>query len=216
MSADFSPVGGVDVEVAEEDLRVAGGRGSVLRIVVGLDVDGRGHGCLQAGEGCGLAVGAVHAVALGLGSQDHELEVRHRVRNAVQGEGHRTGAEGDGCSCGSSDAGKGRRRGHDAAASGHDPEVQAAEEFRAGDLGLGAKDRAALCIPWRDCARPGGCAFPGRSPRGPCNLVIHSCWPCGPSGCFRSASLREQALDGVVTKTAGRFATSCVSIGCGE
>ncbi len=109
MSADFSPVGGVDVEVAEEDLRVAGGRGSVLRIVVGLDVDGRGHGCLQAGEGCGVAVGAVHAVALGLGSQDHELEVRHRVRNAVQGEGHRTGAEGDGCSCGSSDAGKGRR-----------------------------------------------------------------------------------------------------------
>lgn len=78
--------GGVDVEVAEEDLRVAGGRGSVLRVVVGLDVDGRGHGGLQAGEGCGLAVGAVHAVALGLGSQDHELEVRHRVRNAVQGD----------------------------------------------------------------------------------------------------------------------------------
>ena len=139
--------GGVDVEVAEEDLRVAGGRGAVLLVVVGLDVDGRIDGGLQAGESCGLAVGAVHAVALGLGSQDHELEVRHRVRNAVQGEGHRAGAEGDGSGCRGSDAGEGRRGGHDAAASGHDPEVQAAEEVGAGDLGLGAKDRGALCIP---------------------------------------------------------------------
>ena len=64
---------------------------------------------MQAGEGCGLAVGAVHAVALGLGSQDHELEVRHRVRNAVQGEGYRAGAEGDGSGCRGSDAGEGRR-----------------------------------------------------------------------------------------------------------
>ena len=31
----------------------------------------------------------------------------------------------------------------------------------------------ALRIPLRDCARPGGCAFPGRSPRGPCNLEWH-------------------------------------------
>ena len=39
---------------------------------------------------------------------------------------------------------------------------------RGGGLG-----QEALCIPWGDCARPAGCAFPGRSPRGPCNLEWH-------------------------------------------
>ena len=144
--------GGVDVEVAEEDLRVAGGRGSVLRIVVGLDVDGRGHGCLQAGEGCGLAVGAVHAVALGLGSQDHELEVRHRVRNAVQGECHRAGAEGDGSGCRGSDAGEGR-----GPCAFPDGIV----------LGPGA-----LCIPWTLAAGP---LQPGMASRACGPLVLFCC-----------------------------------------
>ena len=33
---------GVDIEVTEEDLRIAGGRSAVLLVIVGLDVDGRG------------------------------------------------------------------------------------------------------------------------------------------------------------------------------
>ena len=46
LNEDFSGLltgGGVDVEVLEEDLRVAGGGSTTLGLVVGLDVDGGGH-----------------------------------------------------------------------------------------------------------------------------------------------------------------------------
>ncbi len=49
--------GGVDVEVAEEDLRGSGSGCAVLRLVVGLDVDGGSHRGLGADESGCLAVG---------------------------------------------------------------------------------------------------------------------------------------------------------------
>lgn len=80
---------GVDVEVTEEDLRFAGGRGAVLLVVVILDVDGRGDRSQQGREGSRLAVSAADTVALGLGCQDHELQVGDRARDAIERESHR-------------------------------------------------------------------------------------------------------------------------------
>ena len=76
--------GGVDVEVLEEDLRVAGGRSAALGLVVRLDVDGGGHRSERRTKGSGLAVGTGDAVALGLGSLDDEFEVGDVGRNRCQ------------------------------------------------------------------------------------------------------------------------------------
>ena len=40
--------GGVDVEVLEKDLGAIGGRSATLGVVLGLDVDGRGHRGVRA------------------------------------------------------------------------------------------------------------------------------------------------------------------------
>ncbi len=135
---------GVDIEVTEEDLRIAGGRSAVLLVIVGLDVDGRGDRSLQAREGSRLAVSAADTVALGLGCQDHELQVGDRARDAVEREGHRRSGERDSCRSRSFDTRQGRRRGHDAAACSDHPEVQAGEKVRAGYLGFGAENGTAL------------------------------------------------------------------------
>ena len=50
--------GGVHVEVLEEDLGATGGRSATLGVVLGLDVNGRGHRSDRGVEGRSLAVGA--------------------------------------------------------------------------------------------------------------------------------------------------------------
>jgi len=135
---------GVDVEVLEEDLRVAG-IGSAALVVVGtLDVDGRGHRGVRISEGCGLAVGTGDTVALRLGSLDDELQVGDVAGDVSQGEGHRRAGQCDGRSGRSLDAGEGRRSLHDLATTIDHPVVQPHEEVGAGDLGLGPEDGLAL------------------------------------------------------------------------
>ena len=83
--------------------------------------------------------------------------------------------------------------------------------WKGGGIVLGP---GALRIPLRDCARPGGCAFPGRSPRGPCNLE----WHPGPAArwCFFAERvLREQALDAPFNKKAPQLRCDAI-LGCGE
>ena len=65
--------GGVYVEVLEEDLGATGGRSAALGVVLGLDVDGRGHRSVRDIEGRSLAVGAGDTVALGFGGLDDEF-----------------------------------------------------------------------------------------------------------------------------------------------
>lgn len=75
----FLTGGGVDVEILEEDFRVACGRCSVLCLVCGLDVvgiGGDGRGCVECRY---LAVSPGDAIALRLGCLNDEFEVR-RVR----------------------------------------------------------------------------------------------------------------------------------------
>ena len=67
--------GGVHVEILEEDLGAAGGRSTALGVVLGLDVDGRGHRSVRVIEGRSLAVGAGDAVALRFGGLDDEFQV---------------------------------------------------------------------------------------------------------------------------------------------
>lgn len=80
LGQDFSGLftgGGVHVEVLEEDLGATGGRSATLGVVLGLDVDGRGHRGVRVIEGRSLAVGAGDTVALGFGGLDDELQVGH-------------------------------------------------------------------------------------------------------------------------------------------
>ena len=66
---------GVDVEVFEEDLRIALGRSAALGLVAGFDVDCGSHRSHRTAEGSCLAVGAGDTVALGLGGLEDEFEV---------------------------------------------------------------------------------------------------------------------------------------------
>ncbi len=130
--------GGVHVEVLEEDLGATGGRSATFGVVLGLDVDGRGHWSVRVIEGRSLAVGAGDTVALGFGGLDDEFQVGDIAGNVCQGEGHRGCSEGDSRLCRSLNAGEVRHGGHNATAAVHDPVVEPHEEVRTGDLGLGA------------------------------------------------------------------------------
>ena len=66
---------GVHVEVLEEDFRATGGRSAALGVVLGLDVDSRGHSGDGVIEGRSLAVGAGNTVALRFGGLDDELQI---------------------------------------------------------------------------------------------------------------------------------------------
>lgn len=90
---------GVHVEIFEEDLGATGGRSTALGVVLGLDVDGRGHRSDRVVEGRSLAVGAGDTVALGVGCLNDELQVGHIAGDAGQGEGHCGCRPGDSCLC---------------------------------------------------------------------------------------------------------------------
>lgn len=85
---------GVHEEILEEHLRITGRGSATLVAVVALDVDGRGHRSERIAEGSSLAVGLGDAVALGLGSQDDELQIGDVAGDVGQGEGHRRSGEG--------------------------------------------------------------------------------------------------------------------------
>ena len=74
--------GGVHVEVLEEDLGATGGRSAALGVVLGLDVDSRGHSGDGVIEGRSLAVGAGNTVALRFGGLDDELQIGDIAGNA--------------------------------------------------------------------------------------------------------------------------------------
>jgi hypothetical protein len=72
---------GVDVVVAEEDLRGGSAGGTVLGHVVGTDVDGGGGGLFHELDGSCLGVGAAHTVGLTFGGLNNQEDA------AVVGEG---------------------------------------------------------------------------------------------------------------------------------
>lgn len=137
LSEDISGLltgGGVHVEVLEEDLGATGGRSATFGVVLGLDVDGRGHRSVRVIEGRSLAVGAGDTVALGFGGLDDEFQVGDIAGDVCQGEGHRGCSEGDSRLCRSLNTGKVRHSGHNAAAAVHDPVVEPHEQIGARNL----------------------------------------------------------------------------------
>lgn len=146
---------GVDVEVLEEDLRVAGVGSAALVVVGALDVDCRSDRGVRISEGCGLAIGTGDTVVLRLGSLDDELQVGDIAGDFSQGEGHLGAGEDDGRSGRRFDAGEGRGSLHDVSTTVDYPVVQPHEEVGTGNLGFGAENGLALsrvggCIPGKD------------------------------------------------------------------
>ena len=135
---------GVDVVVAEENLRRCGAGGTVLGHVVGTDVDGGRGGFLNHLDGRGLGMSAAHAVGLAFGGLNDQEDT------AVVGEGL-VQLEGEGVAL-AHDGGRGRvlyaeqrrRSGLGLAAAGDDPVVETGEEVGTRDLALGTQDAAGL------------------------------------------------------------------------
>ena len=121
-----------------------GGRSATLGVVLGLDVDGRGHMGVRGIEGRSLAVGAGDTVALGFGGMDDEFQVGDIAGDVCQGEGHRGCSEGDSRLCRNLNAGEVRHDGHNATASVHDPVVEPHEQISTRNLGFGVKNGLAL------------------------------------------------------------------------
>ena len=136
--------GGVDVVVAEEDLRSRSAGNAVLGHVVSTDVDCGGGGLFDHLDLCGLAVGAAHTVGLTFGGLNNQEDSAVVGKSLVQ-------LEGEGVTL-AHDGGRGRglythesgRVGLRSAAAGDNPAVQTGEEVRTGNLTLGAEDAAGL------------------------------------------------------------------------
>ena len=131
---------GIHEVVAEEDLRSAGSQDTVLGLIVGLDVHGRGVDGVDQLDLGSLAVSAAHTVGLTFGGLDDQLEVGHGCRGGLQLEGEGAAGADNLAGTGSLDTHEGGRRGDGRTAAGDDPVVQAGEQVRAADLALGAKD----------------------------------------------------------------------------
>ena len=136
--------GGVDVVVAEENLRSRSAGSAILGHVIGTDVDCGGGRLFDHLDLCGLAVGTAHAVGLTFGGLDDQENA------AVVGQGL-VQLKGEGFTL-AHDSGRGRvlythergRGGLRRAAAGDNPVVQTGEEVRTGNLTLGAEDAAGL------------------------------------------------------------------------
>ena len=135
--------GGVDVVVAEENLRSRSAGSAVLGHVIGTDVDCGGSGLFDHLDGGSLAVGTAHTVGLTFGGLDDQEDTAIVGKSLVQ-------LEGEGVTL-AHDGGRGRvlythesgRGGLRRAAAGDNPVVQTGEEVRARDLGGSAQDGAA-------------------------------------------------------------------------
>ena len=79
--------GGVDVVVAEENLRSRSAGSAVLGHVVGTDVDCGGGGLFDHLDLCGLAVGTAHTVGLTFGGLDDQEDAAVVGQGLVQLEG---------------------------------------------------------------------------------------------------------------------------------
>lgn len=87
---------GVDVVVAEEDLRCCDAGGSVLGHIVGTDVDGGVGGFLDHLDGRGLGVSSAHAVRLTFGGLDDQEDTAIVGKGLVQLEGEGVALAHDG------------------------------------------------------------------------------------------------------------------------
>ena len=122
--------GGVDVVVAEENLRSLSAGSAVLGHVVGTDVDCGGGGLFDHLDGGNLAVGTAHTVGLAFGCFDDHEDAAVVGRSLIQLEGEGFTPAHDG--------GRGRvlythesgRVGLRSAAAGDNPVVQTGEEVR--------------------------------------------------------------------------------------
>ena len=136
--------GGVDVVVAEENLRSRSAGSAVLGHVIGTDVDCGGSGLFDHLDGGSLAVGTAHTVGLTFGGLDDQEDTAIVGKSLVQ-------LEGEGVTL-AHDGGRGRvlythesgRGGLRRAAAGDNPVVQTGEEVRTGNLTLGTEDAAGL------------------------------------------------------------------------
>ncbi len=136
--------GGVDVVVAEENLRSRSVGSAVLGHVVGTDVDCGGSGLFDHLDGGSLAVGTAHTVGLTFEGLDDQEDSAVVGKSLVQ-------LEGEGVTL-AHDSGRGRvlythesgRVGLRSAAAGDNPVVQTGEEVRAGNFTLGTEDAAGL------------------------------------------------------------------------
>ena len=79
--------GGVDIVVAEENLRSRSAGSAVLGHVVGTDVDGGGGGLFDHLDGGSLVVGTAHTVGLAFGCFDDQEDAAVVGRSLIQLEG---------------------------------------------------------------------------------------------------------------------------------
>ena len=86
-SAGLFAGAGVDVVVAEEDLRGRSAGGAVLGHVVRTDVDGIGGGLFHELDAGSLGMGAGHTVGLTFGGLNHEVDAAVIGEGLVQLEG---------------------------------------------------------------------------------------------------------------------------------
>ena len=135
---------GVHEVVAEEDLRRSCARSTVLGHVVSTDVDSSGVRLFDHLDGDGLAVCAGHTIGLAFGGLDHEEDAAVVNQGLVQLEGEGVALTHDGGAGGILHTHERGRSDGGGTAAGYDPVVQAGEQVGAGNLGLGAKDAAAL------------------------------------------------------------------------
>ena len=135
---------GVDVVVAEEDLRGGGVGEAVFGHVVGVDVDGGIGGFLNELDAGGLAVGAGDTVGLAFGGLDHQEDAAVVGEGLVQFEGEGLTLAYDGGAGGVLHTDELGRSHGGLAAAGDDPVVETGEQVGAADLGLGAQDAAAF------------------------------------------------------------------------
>ena len=136
--------GGVDVVVAEEDLRRCGAGGTVLGHVVGTDVDGGCGGFLDHLDLGGLAVSTAHTVGLTFGSLDDQEDAAVVGKSLVELEGEGVTLAHDGCAGRVLHAEQRGRGGLRRAAAGDNPVVETGEEVGTRDLALGAQDGTGL------------------------------------------------------------------------
>lgn len=134
----------VDQEVTEEDLRGGCAERTVLGLVLRLDIDGGVGGFLLHVDLRGLCMGAGHTVGLAFGSLDDEEDAAVVSGSLVKLEGESLVGAHDSCRGGRFYAREGRRGHHYLAATGDDPVIEAGEQVRPGDLGLGSEDGTAF------------------------------------------------------------------------
>ncbi len=154
---------GVDVVVAEEDLRGRSAGGAVLGHVVRTDVDGLGGGLFHELDAGGLGVGAGHTVRLAFGGLDDQVDAAVVGEGLVQLEGEGLTLADDGGAGGVLHTDELGRSHGGLATAGDDPVVETGEQVGAADLGLGAQDAAAFLregqlVPGEDLG--GGQALP--------------------------------------------------------